>query len=248
MDRIKFASWLLMGCAFLLLLATGRGAEFDSANELFEQGKFGEAKQQYEQIVEAGEGTANVFYNLGNADFRLGSAGRAMLNFERALALDPGHPEARANLELLRGQTGAKRAAQSWSDRVLASQPLATWTASASALGWLAIFGTALLATRRAPAVGWLWLLVVACAAGAMVAGAGVRAGWQNRALALITAQQAEARVGPAESAAVAEALPAGSRVRVLSERGAWMYCALPGAGRGWIRQGALERVVPEES
>lgn len=233
---------------FLLLLATGRGADFEAANALFEAGKFGEAKLRYEQLVEAGEGTANVFYNLGNTDFRLGSAGRAMLNFERALVLEPRHPEARANLALLRAQTGAKQAALSWSERILAGHTLAMWTVVAFAAGWLSIFGVAWLATRRAAAGGWPWLVVVTGIGTALLAGAGVRRGLDDRALALITAQQAEARLAPAESAAVAEALPAGSRVRILSERGAWAYCALPGAGRGWIRQGAWERVIPEGS
>jgi hypothetical protein len=46
----------------------------------------------------------------------------------------------------------------------------------------------------------------------------------------------------------VAEALPAGSQVRVLSERGEWVYCELPGMGRGWIPDGAVERVRPARS
>ena len=69
--------------------------------------------------------------------------------------------------------------------------------------------------------------------------------GAKDQALAIITARQTEARLAPAESAGVAEALPAGSRVRVLSERGEWVYCELPGAGRGWVPQKAIERVRP---
>ncbi len=46
----------------------------------------------------------------------------------------------------------------------------------------------------------------------------------------------------------MAEALPAGSQVRVLSERGEWIYCELPGTGRGWIPDGAVERVRPAKS
>ena len=36
--------------------------------------------------------------------------------------------------------------------------------------------------------------------------------------------------------------------VRVLSERGEWIYCELPGQGRGWIPDGAVERVRPVKS
>ena len=65
----------------------------------------------------------------------------------------------------------------------------------------------------------------------------------QENALAIVVAQQTEARLAPADSAGLAEALSAGSRVQVLSERGEWVYCVLPGAGRGWIPHAAVERV-----
>ena len=83
--------------AFLMLAATLPAGDFETGNELFDQGKYAEAKQNYETLIESGQGSANVYYNLGNADYRLGSAGRAMLNYERALALNPGHKEALAN-------------------------------------------------------------------------------------------------------------------------------------------------------
>ena len=61
--------------------------------------------------------------------------------------------------------------------------------------------------------------------------------------VAIVTAKETAARLAPADRASVAEPLPAGSRVRVLSERGDWIYCALPGGGRGWIPETQIERV-----
>jgi hypothetical protein len=51
------------------------------------------------------------------------------------------------------------------------------------------------------------------------------------------------ARFAPADRAEVAQALPEGSQVRVLSERGAWIYCTLPGKELGWLPAQSLERV-----
>ena len=93
---------------FLLLAVIVRAGDFEEGNELFDQGKFLEAKQHYENIVESGQAGANVYYNLGNADYRLGSAGRAILDYERALALNPRHPEETANLRLLREQSASR--------------------------------------------------------------------------------------------------------------------------------------------
>jgi tetratricopeptide (TPR) repeat protein len=231
-----------------LLVVSVRAGDFETGNELFDQGKFSEAKQHYEKLVEAGEGSANVFYNLGNADYRLGSDGRAMLNYERALALDPRHPEALANLTLLRERSSAKLPPLPWIRKIFASQPLSVWAIAAAVTAWLTVFGIAFLATSSRLEKGGLWLIVGIGVAGLVFAGMGVWQGLKDQDLGIITAKQTEARLAPAESAGVAEALTAGSRVRVLSERGAWIYCELPGLGRGWIPKGALERVRPERS
>ncbi len=245
---MDIASRLAFLVLFFLLLVGARAGDFETANELFDAGKFAEAKAGYEKLIEEGAGSANVFHNLGNADYRLGSAGRAMLNYERALALDPRHPEARKNLDLLRERAGAKLPVQSWSGKIFASQPLTIWTVAASVAAWVSIFGIAGLATSARVEKGGVWVVTIAGLVGLAFAGTGVWLGLKETALGIVTAQRTEARLAPAQSAGVAEALPAGSRVRVLSERGAWIYCELPGAGRGWLPEGSLERVTPERS
>ena len=99
---LKTAAFWLCALALLCGRALAGGGDFEGANQAYDQGKFSEAKAGYEKLAEAGEWSANLFYNLGNADYRLGATGRAMLDYERALALYPAHPEARANLAVLR--------------------------------------------------------------------------------------------------------------------------------------------------
>ncbi len=103
MRRVKGPSLpklvLLALAVFAALGGAVPAADFDSANQSYDQGKFAEAKDGYEKLLESGAGSANDYYNLGNVDFRLGSPGRAILDYERALALNPRHPEARANLK-----------------------------------------------------------------------------------------------------------------------------------------------------
>src|SRR5215831_7898857 len=82
-------------------------AEFAKANQEFAQGNFKEAITNYEAVVRAGHWNANLFYDLGNAYFRTHDFGRAILNYERALALDNHHPEATANLQIARDESRA---------------------------------------------------------------------------------------------------------------------------------------------
>ena len=217
-----------------MLAGTLRADDFDAANQLYDQGKFGGAKQMYERLADRGEWSANLFYNLGNADFRIGASGKAVLNYERALALDGTHSEARANLKWLRGQTGAREPARRWWDYAYPALPGDVFAVIASLAVWGAIFGVVMRKN-----FGWTIFALMLAA----YAGFGVWRCEEDRSLAVITGKDAVARLAPADRASLAEPLPEGSRVRVLSERGEWIYCALPGGGRGWVAAGQLEKV-----
>ena len=80
---------------------------FAKANQAYAEARFQEAAEGYESLVQSRQWSATLFYDLGNAYYRLGSFGKAILNYERALALDPRHPEAEANLRLARDEARA---------------------------------------------------------------------------------------------------------------------------------------------
>ena len=67
----------------------------------------------------SGEWSANLFYDLGNAYFRHGDFGRAILNYDRALRLDPHHPEADANLRIAHDQAHSLELAPSALEKYL---------------------------------------------------------------------------------------------------------------------------------
>jgi len=239
--------WLILAMAGLLPLG-GFGDEFETANQHYDQGEFKEAKQGYEKVVGVEGGNANVFYNLGNTEFRLESSGRAILNYERALALDPHHPEARANLSLLRERTGAKLLPAWWGRTIAVNLAPKAWSMAAAVSGWVVLFGLVLLCTSRGETRFSVWMVTLLGAVVCAVAGVALWSIAMDQSLGIITAPEAQARLAPAESAGVAAALPAGSQVRVLSERGDWIYCEMPNASRGWIASDAVEKVRPSKS
>ena len=49
--------------------------------------------------------SADVYYNLGNSYYKINEIARAILNYEKALLLQPGNGDIRANLEIARGKT-----------------------------------------------------------------------------------------------------------------------------------------------
>jgi len=59
----------------------------------------------WETCVQQGFQNADVYYNLGNAEFRANDLGHAIWAYESALRLDPTNPDIIANLEFARSHT-----------------------------------------------------------------------------------------------------------------------------------------------
>ncbi len=237
------SSPFLLVLVALLLGVSARGSEFDAANQLYDAGKFVEARKAYEQLVEHGQWTANLFHNLGNTYHRLEQDGPAILAYERALALEPAHPEALANLKLLRGRTGATPWPASWLDAVFPGRLIAAYVIVVAVAGWLALALVMWISLTPPGDKAGRWFALILAVLAVAYAGMAVWHFEQARTLAIIVAKTAEVRLAPAETSAAGGALPAGSQVRVLSVRGDWTYCLLPEARRGWISSKELERV-----
>src|SRR6266566_4406857 len=220
-------------------------AEFAKANQEFAQGHFKEAISGYEALIRAGEWSANVLYDLGNAYFRTGDFGRSILNYERALALEPHHPEATANLQIARDEARALEMQPSWLERYLQFASVNQYTITAAVAFWIVVLCLAALifARRRSAAMVALLLVMLLVFAGAIFAVWQLERGSKGSALAIVIGKDVQARLATADTANSILALPPGSEVKILSTRGDWTYAALPNNLRGWIPAKNTERV-----
>jgi tetratricopeptide (TPR) repeat protein len=74
--------------------------KFQEANGLYQRGKIAEARDLYQAVVQEGFISGPLYYNLGNAYYRTGDIGRAILNYERALRLMPTDEDVQHNLAM----------------------------------------------------------------------------------------------------------------------------------------------------
>jgi Tetratricopeptide repeat len=212
--------------------------EFAKANQEYAEGHFKEAIAGYEGLVRAGQWNANLFYDLGNAYFRTRDFGRAILNYERALALDQRHPEATANLQIARDESRALELQPTRLERYLQFANINQYSIAAAVAFWLGIFGIVALifARRLSPALISLSILCLLLCGMALWAIHTLDNGSKGRALAIVTGNDVQARLATADTANSVLALPAGSEIKILSTRGDWLYAALPNDLRGWIQ------------
>ncbi len=73
---------------------------FTLANRQYQQNEFSLAAKSYQQLTEKGIQTPEIFYNLGNAYFKNGYLGYAILNYEKAKLLDPHDDDIAQNLAI----------------------------------------------------------------------------------------------------------------------------------------------------
>jgi tetratricopeptide (TPR) repeat protein len=212
-------------------------ADFAKANQEYAQGHFKEAISSYESLVRAGQWSANLFYDLGNAYFRTGDFGRAILNYERAIALERHHPEATANLQIARDEARALELQQRWPERYFQFASVNQYCVAAAIAFWLAAFAfvTLIFASRRSATMIAMLIFCLLISAVSTYAVYALEQGSGDDALAIVTGKDVQARLATADTANSILALPPGSEIKILSTRGDWIYATLPNNLRGWI-------------
>jgi len=99
---MKSALTLLAVLVVGTMVVTGQTPEqlFIQANQLYQQERFGEARDAFESIVSAGYESGALYYNLGNTYYRSGNIAAAILNYERARKFIPNDDDLLHNLQL----------------------------------------------------------------------------------------------------------------------------------------------------
>jgi tetratricopeptide (TPR) repeat protein len=238
--------------AILFLFASGSSvalaqvtAQFAKANQEYASGDFNAAANDYEELVRSGQDTPNLFYNLGNAYFRRKDFGHAILNYERAVALDPHHPEAQANLRFARDEARALELTPTNVQRWLGFATSNQYAFVATAAFWIFAFCIVVLIFSQRRRGGLIALPILS----APIFGITIFAAWElsrgrnGAGLAIVTTENADARLATADTATRVLSLPSGSEIQVLNQRGDWIYVALPNNLRGWMPAKSAEEV-----
>lgn len=101
---MKAAVYIFVFLSGLLSFAQSNVA-FDQGNTLYNEGKYQEAISIYESILNNGQHSAEMYYNLGNAYYKLNSIAPSIYYFEKALKLKPKDKDIQNNLAFARNMT-----------------------------------------------------------------------------------------------------------------------------------------------
>jgi hypothetical protein len=245
----------------LLLWAASAGfawadlaGDFEQANKLYEQGRHTEAAEAYQRILKSGEGSATVYYNLGNAWFKAGQYGRAIAAYREAEEQTPRDPNLQFNLQFVRkkstgSDTPPDRGWRDWFRSLTVNE----WTIAAAAGYWM--FMGLLIAGEIRPT--WrrsLRGITIAAGCAAVCAIGLLAIALRDRyslTSGVVVVPNAVVRYGPLEESQVFYQLRDGSEVTVLDqqqgerEHSGWVQVQDSSRRVGWVKRDQVQLLHP---
>lgn len=219
---------------------------YNEANALYRASQFNEAREKYLQAAASGSRDWRLFYNLGNAHFKVGKIGAAIVWYERALRLKPRDEDIVANLRFLnrvkKDQEPESHGNPVWEFFAgVFSFPTLNELSVASSITLFLLVATGVRHVWRPDSSGpqrWLGLGVLAGVTLACAVWLGSRAVYEEDLQeAVIAASLATARSGPDERQTTVLVIHEGTKVRIDRFEGEWALVRLANGLGGWMRQ-----------
>ena len=247
--------------ALLLLLPAQRGAAQQTAytdslwtvgTAAYSDGDWATAAKAWSDIRALGLESPQLYYNLGNACFKQDDLAHAILNYERALKLDPSYSDARFNLEFAEGLVQDKIEAvpefflSIWARKLCWLLPSDVWAALflvllAATLGCTLLFllGRSVAARKGGFIAGIVALvLTVLC----LLFAFWQRNDYRKADSAIITRAVTTVQSSPGrDSAKDLFVLHEGTKVKLLDAVGDWRNIELADGRQGWLPDSDLE-------
>jgi hypothetical protein len=222
-------------------------ALFKKGNESYEAGNFDQAIEEYQKIVNLGIKNSKVFYNLGNAYFRKNQLGKAILNYRKALALEPRDEDSMANLAFAKLFTLDKIEEQKvnplsnlvhWFVNLWSTDELTIFVSLSYCLS--IVFGILILFTRkrRAWLLGLSIMLFIFIVSSSSLA---TKLHFDSAKSGVLIAPQAEVRSGPGGDYTLQFTGHEGLEFQINEQAEGWYRISLPNGVKGWIPKDAVE-------
>ena len=230
-----------------LFAATAQSPQqlMQQGNDAYTKGDYAAAVEAYNAILDGGQHSADLYYNLGNAYYRQEELGLAILNYERALRLNPRFRDARQNLELAYSKTEDKIDSLPqiflvhWAKTVVGWFSPSGWLVAllilAAIIGALAIlfFCTTNYAWRKhSLLIGILFCLIFLIAIGCTIA---AHRQFNHHDKAIVTSPMIVVKSSPESHSIDKMILHEGTPVAIEETLGDWHKIHIADGNTGWV-------------
>jgi tetratricopeptide (TPR) repeat protein len=214
---------------------------FEMGTVAYGENRLEDAIQSYERLHDSGVRNAPTYYNLGSAYYHSGETGFAVLNYERALAVDPTFDPALRGLDAVAASmSGPLQMAPGFRSRTRLYGPPAR---ALSLVFWWLFWGILLQSVwRPSPRARWraagaFGLLLLTAASAIYLS--------RSPGAAVVLSAESSLRYGPDVRDEIRIPLTAGDRVCIEESRGAWVRIVTGAEQRGWVEASRVGFVHP---
>lgn len=211
------------------------------------------ASQVYEDLLIDGE-ASELYYNLGNSYYKSGEIAKAILNYERALLLEPGNADIRFNLEMAKAKAVDKVETTpeiffvSWTKSLINMHSVTSWAICAIIFFILLIvslyfffFSKTALLKKIGFFSGLVSLLIVILA---NIFAAQQKSRLTQRDFAIVMTPNVVVRSTPSESGTSLFVLHEGRKVQIKdAAMREWKEIKLEDGKVGWVPTSSIEEI-----
>lgn len=224
--------------------------QWKKATDYYLQKEYDSAAFYFEQIAASKPQNAEVYYNLGNAYYRLNKIAPAVLNYQRALHINPSYKEAQDNLIITKARISHHIAPIEdiffiawW--KSITSHTLATTWAVLSLIVFLLIIASVWLrkfhgsGTRIPVQVPGILGFVCFC----FLLFAFVSAGKSYGTSGAVVMENDAPLMNNLQKGKPLSLIPEGTTVKIISENEMWVEVSLPDGRVGWLQQSHITKI-----
>jgi len=246
--QVVMLSIFLLDAGCLAAETLSAEALFFEANRAYKDSRYQEAVDGYLRLVADGNVNGHLYYNLGNAYFRSGRLGLAILYYKRAQLLIPRDADLNFNLRYALDQTqDAVSPPQNFLQQAFFWLEDVTLKELVWGFAGLNIVFWGILLLRLFIRPEWTYYVFIVMLIFWLVGGASLALKWHQLKTdrqAVILARQAHVLAGPDANDTVLFKLNEGTSVYRERIEDGWSLIKLSNNKRGWLKSSAIEKIV----
>lgn len=249
MKKLLYLSILLFS-----ILSFGQNDKlFDQGKELYKNGKYQQAINSWMQILENGQTSSELYFNIANAQYKLNQIGPSIYYYEKALQLSPNDSDIKTNLAFAENaridaiEPLPQSVFTKWYNNIADIFTYDGW--AILAVGFSIVFVTLFLlyyfsyTEKRKRLLFATSILSILLLLGAVTMAFLTYGDYSKNQPAIIFASQIEVKSEPSMGSNSAFVLHEGTKVQILAQDGNWFRISLADGKDGWIPASDLKQL-----
>ena len=247
--------YLVKFCVFFILGSIQGQAQglFNQAAQNYKNEAYNKAIEQWNTILDNGQHSAALYYNMGNAHYKLNQVGPSIYYYEKAIALTPNDPQIKTNLAFAQNAKIdavtplPKTFFSRWYTLVVGQFTFDQWALLAvlfSVLFSILFLRYYFASAEQKKRLFFTTAIICGCLFVLAFAMASVSyQGLQKNVFAIVFSEATDIKSAPKINSDTVFVIHEGTKVQLLETDGLWSHVAIVNGIEGWMPSSELKKL-----